>query len=207
MLPIYCISVLFIVDGFTILLLFSYFNVELFLMAVFLLGLHTLYSAIIIRCLMYFFPIAEGRFSTTSPEFYRWQAQALIYLFSAIYLDPFVPFVLRPSFYRFFGAKIGKGVAIGGKVVDISLTTLKDRSGVGADAMVLGHLIANEKIYIGKVIVEEDAMVGAKSLISPGVTIKAGATIGAMSLVTSGRTIPENQVWVGIPAKQLNKTT
>ena len=154
---------------------------------------------------MFFFPIPEGRFSTSSPEFYRWQAQALIYLFSAIYYDPFVPFVFRAPFYRFYGANIGKGVAIGCKLVDISLTTLKNHSGVGADAMVLGHLIANDEIYIGKVVIEEHAMAGAKSLISPGVTIKERATVGAMSLVTSGRTVPANEVWVGTPAKQLKK--
>lgn len=205
MLPVYSLCTLFILDGTSIFLLFTYLEIEIFLLFVFFVLLHSLYSAIIIRFLMFFFPIEEGKFSTSSPEFFRWQAQALIYLFSAIYYDPFIPFVFRAPFYRFYGARIGKGVAIGGKLVDISLTTLKNHSGVGADAMVLGHLIANDEIYIGKVTIEKHAMVGAKSLISPGVTVKERATVGAMSLVTSGRTIPAGEIWVGSPAKLLKK--
>lgn len=207
MLAVTSLTLFIILDCITIVsLLVSSIN-DMFVGFVLFVGIHVIYSILLIRFLMFFFPIREGRFTINSPESDRWQAQALIYLWSAIYFDPFIPFILRPFFYRLYGARIESGVAIGGKLVDISLITLKKGSGVGADAMILGHVIANDEIYIGKVVVCENAVVGAKSLVLPGVVIGEEATIGAMSLVTSGRTIPANEVWVGIPAKRLKKPT
>jgi len=176
---------------------------ELFLIFFLLVIVHITICIIVTRLLMVFLPIVEGEFPIDSPEVARWQAQAVVALLGCIYFYPIVPFFLKPFWYRLFGAKIAKSVNISGQILDCSLTVLNTGSGVGADAMILGHLVTGGKVKIGTVIVEENAMIGAKSLILPGVRIGAGATVGAMSLVPSGKTIPANETWVGIPAKKL----
>ena len=183
--------------------LFSYGIGDLFLIAFLLIIAHITMCVIVTRLLMFFFPIIEGEFHVDSPEVARWQAQAVVALLGCIYFYPIIPFFLKPNWYRLFGAKISKGVNISGQILDCSLTVIKSGSGVGADSMILGHLVTGKMVKIGTVIVEENAMVGAKSLVLPGVRIGAGATVGAMSLVPSGRTIPANETWVGIPAKRL----
>lgn len=178
---------------------------NLFLLFVVLVLAHITLCIIATRLLMHFFPIIEGEFPIGDPRIARWQAQAVVALMGSIYFYPAVPFFLKPLWYRLFGAKIGKGVNISGQLLDCSLTTLKAGSGVGADAMILGHFTARGRVKIGAVIVEENAMIGAKALVMPSVRIGAGATLGAMSLLSAGKTIPPSQTWVGIPSKKLER--
>lgn len=179
---------------------------NLFLMFVLVIIAHIMTCVVATRLLMFFFPIIEGEFPIGSPEIARWQAQAVVALMGSIYFYPLIPFFLKPFWYRLFGAKIGKGVNISGQILDCSLTELKAGSGVGADAMILGHFTAGRLVKIGAVIVDKNAMIGAKALVLPGVRIGEAATIGAMSLVPSGKTVPANETWVGIPAKKLQKS-
>jgi hypothetical protein len=178
---------------------------DLFLTFLLLLVIHIALCVLATRLLMLFFPIIEGEFDVKSSEVARWQAQAVVALMSSIYFEPAIPFFLKPAWYRLFGAKIARGVNIGGKLLDCSLTVLKSGSGVGQDALVLGHWVAKNRCRIGRVVVERNAMVGARSLVFPGTTVGEGATIGAMSLLTSNQNVPANEVWVGIPARKVER--
>lgn len=178
---------------------------DLFLLFILLLIIHLSLCILVIRLLMFFLPIIEGEFSVKSHEFARWQAQAVVGLLSYIYFEPLVPFFLRSTWYRLFGAKIAKGAEIGGKIVDCSLIELKEGAGVGHDSLILGHWKVGDRCKIGKVVVGKNAMIGAKSLVFPGTIINEGAAIGAMSLLTSNREIPANEIWIGIPAKKIEK--
>jgi len=53
----------------------------------------------------------------------------------------------------------------------------------------------------GKIILEEGCKIGANSVIFPNVRIRKNAIVGANSLVNCD--IPENEIWVGSPAKKL----
>ncbi len=183
------------------------FGFDLFPAVLILLVTHIALCVLATRLLMLFFPIVEGEFPIRSPEVARWQAQAVVALMSSIYFEPFVPFFLKPAWYRLFGARIARGVNIGGKLLDCSLTELSAGSGVGQDALVLGHWVAGDRCRIGRVVVEKNAMIGARSLVFPGSSIGEGATVGAMSLLTSNQTIPPGETWVGIPARKLQKKT
>jgi acetyltransferase-like isoleucine patch superfamily enzyme len=179
--------------------------IDLFLTFILLLVIHISLCVLATRLLMLFFPIIEGEFAIKSREVARWQAQAVVALMSSIYFEPFIPFFIKPTWYRLFGAKIARGVNIGGKLLDCSLTELNSGSGVGQDALVLGHWVAGDRCRIGRVIVGKNAMIGARSLIFPGTKIGEGTTIGAMSLLTSNQVIPPNEVWLGIPARKYDK--
>ena len=51
-----------------------------------------------------------------------------------------------------------------------------------------------------------NCIIGARSLLMPGVKIREGSMIGACSFVTRN-TIPKGKVWVGIPAKEKRDIT
>ena len=119
---------------------------DLFLVFVMLIFTHIAMCVLVTRLLMVFFPIIKGEFLEGSHEVARWRAQAVVALLGCIYFDPVVPLFLKPFWYRLFGAKIGKGVAIGGRLVDCSLTVLQAGCGIGADAMILGHWLAGGRV-------------------------------------------------------------
>jgi UDP-2-acetamido-3-amino-2,3-dideoxy-glucuronate N-acetyltransferase len=49
--------------------------------------------------------------------------------------------------------------------------------------------------------VEDDVMIGARSVILPGITLGQGCSIGAGSVVT--KDVPSGETWVGNPARKL----
>lgn len=205
LLPATCMTLILTADFLTLWGLYESGIANLFFLLLLLILIHLSLCVLVIRLLMLFLPIREGEFPSKSHEASRWRAQAVVGLLSYIYFEPFVPFFLRSTWYRLFGAKIAKGAEIGGKIVDCSLIELKEGAGVGHDSLILGHWIVGDRCKIGKVVIGKKAMIGAKSLIFPGAVINDGAAIGAMSLLTSDQKIPANELWVGIPAKKIQK--
>jgi len=55
----------------------------------------------------------------------------------------------------------------------------------------------------GKIVLKKGCKIGANSVIFPGITIGEDATVGANSLVLQN--IPDNEIWLGSPAKKLKK--
>ena len=94
---------------------------------------------------------------------------------------------------------------------------LKDFSGVSMRCSILssnadysGMYLTNPQIpekYLntlsGPVTLEKHALVGAGSVVLPGLVIGAGAVVGALSLVK--RSIPDYEVWGGVPAKNIEQ--
>jgi hypothetical protein len=165
---------------------------------------HLLVAILLTRLLARFFPVADGRFSTESPNYDRWRAQGVIAIASSVLFDQFLPLFLKTAWFRLFGARLERGVVISGRLVDPPLVTMKAGSALGAEGMILGHHIARDHIVIGRVVVGAGAMIGVRALVMPNVDIGAGATVGAYAVVTSGKRIGAGETWVGIPAAPLN---
>jgi dTDP-4-amino-4,6-dideoxy-D-glucose acyltransferase len=60
-----------------------------------------------------------------------------------------------------------------------------------------------KKVTCGQVVLNSHAIVGASSVIMPGVTLARGAAVGALSFVT--RDVPEFAVVAGHPAREVGK--
>lgn len=107
------------------------------------------------------------------------------------------------------GMKIGKNSDFGDKcVIDQTFCWLIS---IGENVTVSNHVsfIAHDASFqyilgytkIGKIIVENNVFIGARSLILPGVTIGESAIVAAGSVIT--KDIPPFEVWGGNPAKKL----
>ena len=105
---------------------------------------------------------------------------------------------------------IGKNVKIGQrcKIQAFSFipdgVTLEDDVFVGPRVTFLNDLYPPSKgKYWRKTLVRKGASIGGAATILPGVTIGENAVIGAGAVVT--RSVPANEIWVGVPAKYLEK--
>lgn len=83
-------------------------------------------------------------------------------------------------------------------------SVLKRKCWIGPRAMLINDMYpqSNNKNKKAPTICE-GAIIGANSVIMPGVTVGKNALIGAGSVVT--KDIPDNEVWVGNPATFLKK--
>ncbi|WP_308005727.1 acyltransferase [uncultured Chryseobacterium sp.] len=84
--------------------------------------------------------------------------------------------------------------------------TLEDNVFIGPNATFTNDLFPkskNKEFKLIKTLVKKGASVGANATILAGVTIGENALVGAGSVVT--KNIPDNEIWVGNPAKFLKK--
>ena len=63
----------------------------------------------------------------------------------------------------------------------------------------MGAKINTQNCTVGEIQLEEDVWIGTNCIILKGVTIGKGSVIGAGSLVN--KSIPEYQIWAGVPAR------
>lgn len=66
-----------------------------------------------------------------------------------------------------------------------------------------GVHIAPGTVLAGNVMVGENSFIGANSVVKQGIKIGKDVTVGAGSVVI--KDIPDNEIWVGNPAKKLNR--
>ena len=113
------------------------------------------------------------------------------------------PCRLKNSIYRLFGIKIGKDVAIAYNILFDplfpELITIEDNVMLGSDCEIATHEFAKNWFTIGRVVIKSGAMISAYNVIGPGVTIGGNSATGMYCFVKND--IPNNEFWVGIPAK------
>jgi acetyltransferase-like isoleucine patch superfamily enzyme len=81
------------------------------------------------------------------------------------------------------------------------LITLGDDVVIGYDSVLLCHEFLQDEYRTGEVTVGDRAMIGAKAVVLPGVTIGADAQVAANSLVT--RDVPPGATVAGVPAEPM----
>jgi acetyltransferase-like isoleucine patch superfamily enzyme len=94
---------------------------------------------------------------------------------------------LKNWLYRRMGMKVGAHVSVGLEAtMDIffpELITIEDDAVIGYGTTVLAHEYLQRSYRTGPVVIGKGAVVGARSLILPGVRVAPGAVVSAFSLV------------------------
>jgi acetyltransferase-like isoleucine patch superfamily enzyme len=84
--------------------------------------------------------------------------------------------------------------------------TIEDDVFIGPNATFTNDLFPksqNKDFKLEKTLIKKGASIGANATILAGITIGENALIGAGSVVT--KNIPDNEIWIGNPAKFLKK--
>jgi acetyltransferase-like isoleucine patch superfamily enzyme len=119
-----------------------------------------------------------------------------------------IPSLISNAYYRLAGAKIGKGVQINTiNLNDPSMVTIEDNVVVGGGCIINGHLVEKGQIILSRITLKEGSLLGARVTIQPGVTVGKGAVIGTNGLVGKYKTIPAGEVWAGLPARCIKKSS
>ena len=144
----------------------------------------------------------------TRPSINQYKLLMTIQL-STFLLLPLIPFpqIIIP-FLRIAGAKIGRNVIIvvGTIIIEPHLLEIGDRTQLGAFVIITVHVTEKDSSLIKKIKIGSDVLVGAKTIIQPGVEIGNNSVIAMSSNVKKNTVIPANTLWGGTPAMQRGRS-
>jgi serine acetyltransferase len=175
--------------------------VDLFLGLLFFL----LATGVSVRLLLMIHPLSPGQYSMESREFFVWKLYTSIHEMGGMAFLPFVPIFLRPAFFAFFGAKMGKNVAIGGRLIEPYLVSVGDNAFFGGDSMITAHAVTPGKLTLRPVVIGEHAFIGGRATIEPGCKVGHHAIVASSALLREGTEVAPYEIWGGVPAKKIGE--
>ena len=136
----------------------------------------------------------------------RWAFLSLFHRLALPSLKWMVPSFVGTIYYRMMGCKISKGAQINSAYVnDCFMVEIGERTIIGGDATVNGHLFERDGIHLSKVRIGAKVVIGGGAQINPGCTIGDGSVVASRAVLPKFTNIPAGEVWGGIPAKFIKK--
>jgi hypothetical protein len=202
---------IFVIAAVGVVWLNQFFRFSFFANVVIFYVLMVAWTLLVLKVIRVLFPIREGVFSYADDPLacYIWNLHAFLCITNLWlqYINGLIPPPMRKLFYMMLGARMGKGIiSIGGRLADPSLISIEENAMIGDDCLLTPHAVArtsSDVLILGRIEIKRGAIVGAKSMILPGVTIGENSMVNAMSLVAMNSKIPPNQIWGGNPAVKI----
>jgi len=121
-------------------------------------------------------------------------------------LDIFNITMLKSFYLSLIGCKIGKNVFLAGEdwLIDPCAIEIGENTMVGGKTIITAHL-AEEKLIVKKVKIGKNCLIGGQSLILPGAVIEDNVVVGAKSLVKKDQKLEKGKTYAGIPVKEIKK--
>ena len=117
-----------------------------------------------------------------------------------------VPSWITDFYYRAMGCKIGKNSFVSSdRINDPYMVTIGDNSIIGSKVIITPHLAEKNDLVLSPVNIGHNCLIGLGAQINPGCIIGDGVVIASRAIVPKYTTIPEGEVWAGIPAKRIKK--
>ena len=112
---------------------------------------------------------------------------------------------IKVVYLKMIGCKIGKNVVLSGDewIFDPYVTEIGDNTTIGARSIISGH-IGEGHLLIKKVKIGNNCLVGGDSFIMPGVIIEDNVVLGAKSLVLKDQILKKGKTYAGIPVQEIN---
>lgn len=156
------------------------FHSNLALMLGIILGIIYIIPPVLCRLILVLFPLKDKEYELLSKEYYVWW---FTFCCQIIYLRlPVLEEVLRliPGVYSlwlrvFWGAKIGRFTfwAPRTRILDRSFINIGNNVVFAADTRINPHVQTSEKLLLAPVVIEDNVVVGAYSLLTSGTVLKS----------------------------------
>mmetsp|Transcript_17747 Transcript_17747/g.39147 ORF Transcript_17747/g.39147 Transcript_17747/m.39147 type:complete len:470 (-) Transcript_17747:198-1607(-) len=148
----------------------------------------------------------EGNFPFFGSYHFRWMVMMSLTGTTGHIMDLCVGTPFAAYFYRAMGAKVGHECVLFGLGLEFDLLTMGDRVAVHDGVDTTNHtvekmVIKNAPTYLG-----DYTSVCSHSMAMPGSVLCEGAVLLEHSQVLKGDTVPDGQVWAGMPAEAIPTT-
>jgi hypothetical protein len=111
---------------------------------------------------------------------------------------------LKVLFLKMIGCKIGKNVVLAAEewIFDPYVTEIGDNTTIGGRSIVTGH-VGEGRLIIKKIKIGNNCLIGGDCFIMPGAIIEDNVVLGAKSLVLKDQILQKGKTYAGIPAREI----
>ena len=190
---------------------FSWLQVLALPFILYILGLVLITSVLLISgVFMKFFHIqykpGTHRYSLDDPNAFRWILFCVLYTPCRKMLEAVLIGRLKYWYYGLVGMKIGNNTLVGGVVKDPCVTEFGDNVTIGEYAIIYGHIHNFQKrsLFVDKVIVGNNCVIGAGAVIMPGVTMENDVVVAAGAVVPKKQVLKMGKMYGGVPAVEIS---
>ncbi|MFX0087279.1 MAG: acyltransferase [Candidatus Hodarchaeota archaeon] len=128
-------------------------------------------------------------------------ADSAYFLVNKLFINQIFPVV----FYKLFGAKFGKRVAVYSRLWDVELIEIGDDTSIGTGCIIGGHAISQGDLFRKRIKIGRNCTIGAGTIILPGVTIEDYVIVASNSVIPSNRILESNSIYAGSPVKRIKE--
>jgi len=147
--------------------------------------------------------LPAGQYDMNSRVFTAWKLFNVLFEFGRGALLPFTTVIARPLVARLFGTRLGKDVALAGRLFDPQLIRLGNEVIVGHGSVLTAHTIISGRITLSPIEVGDGATIGVNAVVMAGANIGAGSIVTPCSVVQPNTRIPPGELWGGAPAERI----
>jgi len=144
-------------------------------------------------------------YSFRNKNTFKWTLVCVLYTPFRKLLEIFPMGKTKQSYFRLLGMKIGDNSLVGGVIKDPCLTEFGDNVTMGEYAIIYGHIhnMETETIFMDKIRVGNNCVIGAGAIIMPGAVLEENVVVAAGALVTKGQVLQQGKMYGGVPAKEI----
>lgn len=138
-------------------------------------------------------------------DYFHWNLRNLVKKWP-LYIaasNPF-PWFKNRFVLRAFGTKIGKHCICDNSWISSEFVSIGNNVILGMGSTLLTFGIEQDKFILKKIVVEDDALIGAKCVLLPGTTIRKGAKLSAHSYTNFDQELKQRVNYKGHPAEILS---
>ena len=146
------------------------------------------------------------RYSLDDRNAFLWILFCVLYTPCRKLLEAILIGRLKYWYYRLVGMKIGQNTLVGGVVKDPCVTEFGDNVTIGEYAIIYGHIHNFQKrtLFVEKVCVGNNCVIGAGTVIMPGVRMEDGVVVAAGAVVTKKQVLKQGKMYGGVPAVEIS---
>jgi acetyltransferase-like isoleucine patch superfamily enzyme len=183
----------------------AFLGIYLSILAFFLFGLVLMFVLPMFRFLLNARPSKQGSIPIHSTKLLPWYIyNGMLFTFNTVYGRFARLTTIYPVYLRMMGARIGRDVVFNTQhVYDLDILSVGDKTVIGANASILGHVGEKGRLVRMPVTIGKHCTIGQYANIFPGVTMGDNCHVGAMSMVPKGMQLDANAVYGGVPARKI----
>ena len=157
--------------------------------------------------------LLSPKFISTQVPFYsiitfKWAFLSVLDRLAKPFIGYLVPSWVVNGYYRAMGCKIGwRAIISSDRLNDVYMVEIGTQSIIGSKVLITAHIAEKDKLILAPVKIGAKCLIGVGSQISPGCDIGDGAVIASRAVLPKYTKVPPGEVWGGIPAKPVRKST